>query len=515
LTFVHTPSDRRGRTDSRGVDIGPSPTAVPGAHPARGFAAGAWRWTLGACAVLIVAYPFVPSGVGLAIYHVIGLVAVVGIVAGVRINRLSRPLPWLLLAGGQLAFTLGDGLWDVYDLVLGTSPSPSPADMLYVSGYPLLAAGLALLGRRRSAAAGSADLIDATIVTIGASVVAWVFIIAPYAGDATLHTAERAVAIAYPVGDLLLLAMAAKLFLAPGGRSRAHTTFGLGLLAVLVADVVYAVVTLAGSGIIPERFLDTGWLVGYTLVAVAVLDPTIRALSEPAPVRGDEIRVRRLWLLGCASLLAPATIAVQVLTGGDPHPLLIAFTSAVLFGLVVLRMAGLVRRVQEQAVELVRVARTDALTGAPNRRAWDEHLAVELARGARDGAPVSVALLDLDHFKAFNDRRGHPAGDRLLREATAAWRGQLRSVDILARYGGEEFGLILPGCRPDEAAAIVDRLRGLTPEGETSSAGVAGWDGVESADALVARADRALYRAKRGGRDRVVTADVVMAYAGG
>ena len=134
-----------------------------------------------------------------------------------------------------------------------------------------LAAGLAMLGRRRSAAGGSADLIDAAIVTIGASVVSWVFLISPYVGDTSLRTAERLVAIAYPVGDLLLLAMSAKLFLTPGGRSRAHTTFGLGLLAVLVADVLYAALTLAGSTAIPERFLDTGWLLGYLLNLVFIL----------------------------------------------------------------------------------------------------------------------------------------------------------------------------------------------------------------------------------------------------
>jgi diguanylate cyclase (GGDEF)-like protein len=500
--------NRIREADSRGVEIGPTLTAVPDARPPRGLRVDAWRWTLGVCAVLIAVYPFLPDLVQLALYHLIGLVAVGGIVAGVRLHRLPRPLPWLLLAAGQLAFTLGDGLWDLYDRVLGASPSPSPADILYLSGYPLLAAGLAMLGRRRSAAAGSADLIDAAIVTIGASVVSWVFLIAPYAGDASLHVAERAVAIAYPAGDLLLLAMSAKLFLAPGGRSRAHTTFGIGLLSVLVADVVYAALTLAGSAAIPERFLDTGWLLGYLLIAVAVLDPTIRSLSEPAQAR-DQLKPRRLWLLACASLLAPATIAVQSLTGGDAHPLLIAFTSAALFGLVVLRMAGLVRRVEEQANELARVARTDALTGAPNRRAWDEQLAVELARAARDGAPVSVALLDLDHFKAYNDLRGHPAGDRLLREAAAAWQGELRTMDVLARYGGEEFGLILPGCRPEAATGIVDRLRALTPEGETTSAGVAGWNGTETADALVARTDRALYAAKRSGRDRTVLATPV------
>jgi diguanylate cyclase (GGDEF)-like protein len=487
------------------VEIGPKPTAVPGAPAARGLRASAWRWAAGVFAVLIAVYPLVPAAVQIAIYQVIGLAAAAGIAAGVRLHRLPRPLPWLLLAGGQLAFTLGDALWDLYDYVLPSTPSPSPADILYVSAYPLLAAGLALLGRRR-ASGDASGVIDAAIITIGAAVVSWVFLIWPVFGDAGLRTVERVVTVAYPAGDLLLLAMAVRLFLVPGGRSRAHTLFGLGLLAVLVADVIYAAVTLAESTIISQSVLDLGWLAGYALMAISVLDPTIASLSEPAP-RHEQLTGRRLWLLAAASLLAPATIAVQTLTGGDGHPLLIAGTSAALFGLVVLRMAGLVRRVQEQATELARVARTDALTGAPNRRAWDEQLAVELARAARDGAPVSVALLDLDHFKAFNDLRGHQAGDRLLRGAAAAWQGRMRNIDVLARYGGEEFGLILPGCRPDVAVGIVDRLRELTPEGETSSAGVAAWDGVETADALVARTDRALYAAKRGGRDRTVLAE--------
>jgi diguanylate cyclase (GGDEF)-like protein len=495
------------------MDHGPTLTVVPAAPPARGLRVDAWRWTLGVWAVAIAAYPFLPDAARFVLYHVIGLVAVGGILAGVRLHRLARPLPWLLLAAGQLAFVLGDAIWDLYDRVLGAPPSPSPADILYVSGYPLLAAGLAVLARRRSAAAGSTGLIDAAIVSIGVSVVSWVFLISPYAGDASLNTADRIVSIAYPVGDLLLVAMSAKLFLAPGGGSRAHTTFGLGLLAVLAADALYAALTLAGSTAIPERFLEPGWLAGYLLIGVAVLDPTIRSLSEPAPPTGEGRRTGRLWLLACASLLAPATTVAEVAGGGDDHALLIALTSAVLFGLVVLRMAGLVARVQEQAAELARVARTDALTGAPNRRAWDEQLTVELARSSREGAPVSVALLDLDHFKAFNDRRGHPAGDCLLREATAAWQEQLRTIDVLARYGGEEFGLILPGCAPDVAAGIVDRLRALTPGGETTSAGVAAWDGTEGADALVARADRALYEAKRGGRDRTVLAGPVVGAA--
>jgi diguanylate cyclase (GGDEF)-like protein len=152
------------------------------------------------------------------------------------------------------------------------------------------------------------------------------------------------------------------------------------------------------------------------------------------------------------------------------------------------------------------MARTDELTGLLNRRAWDEELRREMERARRDGGRFSVALLDLDRFKQFNDAHGHPAGDDLLRQASTAWRVRVRLVDTLGRYGGEEFALLLPGAAPAGAQVIIDRLRGATPMDQTVSAGIAMWDGEETAEALVGRADRALYQAKRTGRDRCVIA---------
>jgi diguanylate cyclase (GGDEF)-like protein len=151
--------------------------------------------------------------------------------------------------------------------------------------------------------------------------------------------------------------------------------------------------------------------------------------------------------------------------------------------------------------EVGRLARTDALTGVANRRAWDDELPRELARAARSGTPLCVALLDLDHFKAYNDRHGHQAGDRLLKAAAAAWQGKLRRSDLLARYGGEEFAVLLPDCGLDSGMEIAERLRTAQPEG-TCSIGLAAWEGHETATQLLARADRALYAAKEGGPDR-------------
>ncbi len=113
-------------------------------------------------------------------------------------------------------------------------------------------------------------------------------------------------------------------------------------------------------------------------------------------------------------------------------------------------------------------------------------------------------MLDLDHFKDYNDRQGHQAGDRLLKQLAGAWSNELRASDTLARYGGEEFALLLPTCSPERAIDVVGRLREATPDGQTCSAGIAAWDGTEAAAELIERADRALYEAKRAGRDRTV-----------
>ena len=147
-------------------------------------------------------------------------------------------------------------------------------------------------------------------------------------------------------------------------------------------------------------------------------------------------------------------------------------------------------------------ARTDGLTGLPNRRGWDEALERKLAQARAQGLPLAVAMLDIDHFKRFNDEHGHLAGDLLLKEASAAWRSCLRDGDLLARYGGEEFALAFRARDADEARGLVERMRAAMPSRQTCSAGIAVWDGIEGGSAVLHRADQALYRAKRLGRDR-------------
>jgi diguanylate cyclase (GGDEF)-like protein len=158
------------------------------------------------------------------------------------------------------------------------------------------------------------------------------------------------------------------------------------------------------------------------------------------------------------------------------------------------------------ADELARQAETDPLTGVANRRGLARALERDLAAARRSGRPLAVAMIDLDHFKAYNDSEGHPAGDLLLRGAARAWSARLRAGDLLARYGGEEFAIVLPEAGGTaEAVHTVERVRSATPV-VTASAGVVLSDGAEPAAQLIHRADDALYEAKRGGRDRTVLA---------
>jgi diguanylate cyclase (GGDEF)-like protein len=159
--------------------------------------------------------------------------------------------------------------------------------------------------------------------------------------------------------------------------------------------------------------------------------------------------------------------------------------------------------------DLVDLANTDHLTGAANRRRLFEVLDNDLTRARRSGRPLAIAILDLDNFKRYNDDNGHGAGDKLLRRFVDSVTARIRAQDLLARYGGEEFCIVLPETDADGARELVEAVRCWVESdvgggGVTFSAGVAAWDGAESLDSLILRADTNLYRAKSDGRNRVV-----------
>ena len=171
-----------------------------------------------------------------------------------------------------------------------------------------------------------------------------------------------------------------------------------------------------------------------------------------------------------------------------------------------LRNAWLLESVQD-------LAATDGLTGIANRRSFERALEQEIARASRTGHPLSLVMIDIDHFKALNDTHGHQVGDQVLRDVAGVIAASCRQFDTAARYGGEEFAVLLPGCDPDTAARTARRLRLSIAELRcaapvTASLGVASWPAdAGDASTLVQCADDALYASKRAGRNRVTVAE--------
>jgi hypothetical protein len=171
----------------------------------------AWRLYLGIGALLTGAYYLLPEAAGAGLNLVVGASAVAAILLGLRWHQPPRRLPWLLLATAQGLFVVGDALFSVNDLILGIEPFPSLADALYPP-YPALAAGLALLALGRSSGRRDwAGLTDAAIIAIGFGLLSWVLVMVPYFQDSSLGIVQLLVSLAYPVGDVLLLALAARL----------------------------------------------------------------------------------------------------------------------------------------------------------------------------------------------------------------------------------------------------------------------------------------------------------------
>jgi diguanylate cyclase (GGDEF)-like protein/PAS domain S-box-containing protein len=195
-------------------------------------------------------------------------------------------------------------------------------------------------------------------------------------------------------------------------------------------------------------------------------------------------------------------LGVLSIAWGETRQALTARESSVI-RLLAAEMATIIERARLTR-QLRELARTDPLTGLANRRVWDERIEIELTHAKRFSNPICIALLDLDHFKPYNDTYGHQAGDRLLSAAAAAWCEELRGGDLMARVGGDEFALLLPDCTLDGGQALVERLRIATPAGVGCSVGIVQWDGDEAPLEAIARADAALYAAKESGRARSV-----------
>jgi diguanylate cyclase (GGDEF)-like protein/PAS domain S-box-containing protein len=279
----------------------------------------------------------------------------VAILVGVWWHRPISPLPWLLFALAQALFFLGDIYTYVYPRLIGHEvPFPSIGDGIHLAQYPVLMTGVLLVARRRNAEGDRAGVkIDALILTFGIGLLSWVFLMAPYVDDATLGVLAKCVSVAYPLGDVLLVAAVLRLVFDGGRRSSSFFLLVAATATLFVTDAAYGYALLDGT-FHHQLIYDAGWIGFCLLWGATALDPAMGRLTEATPDRERRLSMRRLALLTVASVLAPAVELVRESDNGDVDLLVIVAASIVLFLLVIMRVVGLARQ-HERAVSRERV----------------------------------------------------------------------------------------------------------------------------------------------------------------
>jgi diguanylate cyclase (GGDEF)-like protein len=454
-----------------------------------------------AAAVAVVAGLVLVDGWGPAWTQAVAAVAPAGLAFLVAASRLRRRpaalrTAWHLQAAGVLALAVGYAVFQLALLLGGTPGFTLPAEPFFLAGAVLVTAWMVLLNRGTRDRAAT---VDAGVAVTGLGVAVTALLLRPaLAGDP--DPVQIAFTALYPVLDLAGLGLLLRLRLSGRAPTRPAQLLAASWACLLFGDSAFAAL-VAVLPVDVRPWLGLPFQLALLLMAAALALPRSDDLGTGLPQARPWSRTH--WVVvGGAACLPPAVLLVQGVAGVPVDWLVTGVGGLVLSALAVSRVHHAVGRVQQQAQALARLARTDELTGLPNRRSWD----AELRRAVDDGGATAVALLDLDHFKRLNDTHGHAAGDAVLRAAAAAWRGALPADAVLARHGGEEFALLLRGDLVAAADVLADRLRGVCPAPQTVSVGLAvRWPGEDPA-ALMGRVDAALYRAKATGRDRVCSA---------
>ena len=406
---------------------------------------------------------------------------------------------------GQACFLIGDVCFALLEHVFHSDAYPNIGDIFYVGGYPFIAVGLVMLLRSRGTSRDAGGVIDGFIVATSVGVLLWVFFVVPTAFDHTLPVFERLINVAYPAGDLLLIAIGAQLAVRQVRRQAPYWIVSVALLALLVADLGYLYQSLYGVYNEGDP-IDFGWWISYALIVAVLLHPRVGDIAAAPQRQTPRLSPRRIIVLSLVTVAAPLTIAARSAAGASLElPVLLGGT-VMLFGLVVARLVVMARELEVSRTLLLHEATHDALTGLGNRTLFSD----QVERSLSSGIPVAVLCLDLDDFKLVNDSLGHPAGDVVLRVVGERLSGLLRPGDAVARLGGDEFAMLVSGPDPAAGGAVAQRALAAIrqpialPGGRTVhsnvSVGVAHSNGDSSVEALLRDADIAMYLAKQSGK---------------
>ena len=403
-----------------------------------------------------------------------------------------------MLALACIANLAGDLVYVLHDQNLDPIPLPAWSDAAYLTSYALLISGCTMVTQWHRTKVHPSIRLDGVIVGLGFAAAGTALFFDPVV-DASASKAEAALTIAYPLAGLTLLV----LWVSGLAQHRyrpppAMSWLGAGLLSIAVGDMVFLSVE-AGGDYVQGTLLDATWVVGFAALATAA---SFRRRNEPTPLERSSAGV----------LIAPAVagaLSVGVLWSEFVHPVneiphALAALALALIGVRTIWTLREVRRLDGSH----RQARTDDLTGLPNRRGFGELLDAAMPGVLEGGSPArfALALMDLDGFKDINDTLGHHAGDALLREIGSRLRARLASEVIIARLGGDEFAAACPIDEGSNGAELGQHLvqllhepielEGLSVRVRAScGVAVAPGDGVDQGELLRA-ADVAMYQAK-------------------
>jgi diguanylate cyclase (GGDEF)-like protein len=424
---------------------------------------------------------------------------------------------WGGLAVACLSWGVGQAVWSWYELVQQTeTPFPGLADVGYL-GFPIGAVlALALFPANASRADRRRMTLDALMITCAIGLVSWATVLGAVVEAGGTSLLGTSVSVAYPLSDIVLLVVCVLVL----ARARAHRAalalVAVGLIMMTVADSGFAYLVATGSYATGSMF-DLGWFFAFGIIAFASLTPG--ATSSQVPVLTPAVAGAILPYIPLGG--AFVFVGWRFASGHDPSTVEVVMTGLIVL-LVVCRQFLTVRDNQQLALALAQTeselrhqAFHDQLTGLANRALFVDRLAHALELHRRDRRPLAICFLDLDGFKAVNDKLGHSAGDDLLKGVSARFSEVLSGADTLARFGGDEFAVLLED-RTDAgevAQALLGSLIAPFPFGHRemsvqASIGVARVDLIDptpTVDELLLSADLAMYVVKsRGGADVLV-----------
>jgi diguanylate cyclase (GGDEF)-like protein/PAS domain S-box-containing protein len=364
-------------------------------------------------------------------YQLFPIAAVVATIVGVALNKPRSRAPWYLVAVSGLCAVGADAVYATQLELDDTVPFPSSADFLALASYAVLAAALMLMIRKQDPGRDWPSLIDAGIVTVGVAIVGWTFLVQPrLLGDSS--ALDTSVALAFPIMDVLLVSLAARMVLGPGTRSAAFVMVTVALVFQLVGDALYGFGSLHGWYRVGDP-VDLLFVTAAVLWGTAALHPSMVDLTEPNPDPEQRLGGRRLALLSAATLMAPAMLAVAALRSGENELLVIVGAATTLTALVIVRLGGVVAR-HERSELRERVLGT---TAAALVAAWTKDDIYRVAADAAlemagtEGATVGLALGDLDDFR----------------------------IVAVAGKDAERMRRLVPGELPAEAVSAVEEAR--------------------------------------------------------